>query len=84
MENALKETYGIIVYQEQVMQIGREVAGFTMAQRLDNTNSTVPQRGAIEKFTKQITKPSMGANKTIIDTLSVFIFPINKAKNSIT
>ncbi len=32
MENSLKETYGIIVYQEQVMQIGREVAGFTMAQ----------------------------------------------------
>lgn len=32
MENALKETYGIIVYQEQVMQIAREVAGFTMAQ----------------------------------------------------
>lgn len=32
MENALKDTYGIIVYQEQVMQIAREVAGFTMAQ----------------------------------------------------
>ena len=30
------------------------IAGFAMAQRLDNTNSTVPQRGAIEKFTKQI------------------------------
>ena len=32
MENALKETYGIIVYQEQVMQIAREIAGFSMAQ----------------------------------------------------
>lgn len=32
MENALKDTYGIIVYQEQVMQIAREVAGFTMSQ----------------------------------------------------
>ncbi|MDD5363555.1 MAG: DNA polymerase III subunit alpha [Ignavibacteria bacterium] len=32
MENALKDTYGIIVYQEQVMQIAREVSGFTMAQ----------------------------------------------------
>jgi DNA polymerase-3 subunit alpha len=32
MENSLKETYGIIVFQEQVMQIAREVAGFTMAQ----------------------------------------------------
>ena len=27
----LKETYGIIVYQEQVMQIASEVAGFTLA-----------------------------------------------------
>jgi DNA polymerase-3 subunit alpha len=32
MEKALKDTYGIIVYQEQVMQIAREVAGFSMAQ----------------------------------------------------
>lgn len=27
--NALKETYGVIVYQEQVMQIARELAGFS-------------------------------------------------------
>ncbi len=32
LENVLKETYGIIVFQEQAMQIAREVAGFTMAQ----------------------------------------------------
>ncbi len=32
MENALKETYGIIIYQEQVMQIARDIAGFSMAQ----------------------------------------------------
>lgn len=32
LENVLKETYGIIVYQEQAMQIAREIAGFTMAQ----------------------------------------------------
>jgi len=29
MENALKNTYGVLVYQEQVMQISKEVAGFT-------------------------------------------------------
>lgn len=29
VENALKETYGIPVYQEQVMQISRDMAGFT-------------------------------------------------------
>ncbi len=32
MEPALKNTYGIIVYQEQVMQLVRDVAGFTLAQ----------------------------------------------------
>lgn len=32
MEATLKSTYGIIVYQEQVMQIARDIAGFTLAQ----------------------------------------------------
>ncbi|MEK7447610.1 MAG: DNA polymerase III subunit alpha [Patescibacteria group bacterium] len=32
MENALKNTYGIIVYQEQVMQISKDMAGFTGGQ----------------------------------------------------
>ncbi|MDQ3019459.1 MAG: DNA polymerase III subunit alpha [Bacteroidota bacterium] len=32
MEDTLKETYGIIVYQEQVMQIARDVAGFSLAE----------------------------------------------------
>ncbi len=31
MESILKETYGIIVYQEQVMKIATEIAGFTLA-----------------------------------------------------
>lgn len=29
MENALKNTYGVLVYQEQVMQISKDVCGFT-------------------------------------------------------
>ncbi|HSX05227.1 MAG TPA: DNA polymerase III subunit alpha [Candidatus Saccharimonadales bacterium] len=29
MKNALQSTYGVLVYQEQVMQISREVCGFT-------------------------------------------------------
>lgn len=29
---ALKETYGVMVYQEQVMQIARDLAGFSMAE----------------------------------------------------
>lgn len=32
LESVLKETYGIIVYQEQVMQIASELAGFTLAE----------------------------------------------------
>ncbi len=32
LEPILEKTYGVAVYQEQVMQIAREVAGFTMAE----------------------------------------------------
>ena len=32
MESILKETYGIIVYQEQVMQIANEIAGFSLSE----------------------------------------------------
>lgn len=32
LKNILANTYGIIVYQEQVMQIASEIAGFTLAQ----------------------------------------------------
>jgi DNA polymerase-3 subunit alpha len=31
MESILKETYGVIVYQEQVMRIASEIGGFTLA-----------------------------------------------------
>jgi DNA polymerase-3 subunit alpha len=32
MEAALSNTYGVIVYQEQVMQVARDLAGFTLAE----------------------------------------------------
>jgi DNA polymerase-3 subunit alpha len=32
LERILKETYGIIVYQEQVMEVARIIAGYTMGQ----------------------------------------------------
>ena len=32
MKPILKETYGIIVYQEQVMQIANEIAGFSLSE----------------------------------------------------
>jgi DNA polymerase-3 subunit alpha len=31
MESALKDTFGVIIFQEQVMQLARDVAGFSMA-----------------------------------------------------
>lgn len=32
MENTLKDTYGIILYQEQIMQLARELAGYSLAE----------------------------------------------------
>ena len=32
MEDALKETYGVCIYQEQVMQIAQDMAGFTLGE----------------------------------------------------
>ena len=32
LENALQNTYGVCVYQEQVMQIARDLAGFTLGE----------------------------------------------------
>jgi len=32
LEPILKETYGVIVYQEQVMQIASQLAGFTLGE----------------------------------------------------
>jgi DNA polymerase-3 subunit alpha len=32
LEGVLKETYGVIVYQEQVMQVARTIAGYTIGQ----------------------------------------------------
>jgi len=34
LEKVLKTTYGVIVYQEQIMQIAHEIAGLTMAEAL--------------------------------------------------
>jgi DNA polymerase-3 subunit alpha len=32
LEDILKETYGVIIYQEQVMQVAQRIAGYTMGQ----------------------------------------------------
>lgn len=54
VENVLKETYGVTVYQEQVMQISREMAGFTRGQA-DSLRSAMSKKKAdlMEKFRVQ-------------------------------
>ena len=32
LETVLQETYGVIIYQEQIMQIAVRIAGFTMGE----------------------------------------------------
>jgi DNA polymerase III subunit alpha len=43
MESALKATFGVIIYQEQVMQICRDVAGFTMTES-DNVRKAMGKK----------------------------------------
>jgi DNA polymerase-3 subunit alpha len=43
MENALKNTYGITVYQEQVMQLSKDLAGFTGGQA-DNLRKAIGKK----------------------------------------
>ena len=66
LEPILKDTYGIIVFQEQVMRIAGDLAGFTMAQA-DNL------RRAMAKKTPEIMTEARrhfveGANRNGIDT----------------
>jgi DNA polymerase-3 subunit alpha len=45
MEPALKETHSVIIYQEQVMQVARDLAGFTMAES-DKLRSAMGKKDA--------------------------------------
>ncbi len=65
MEGTLKQTYGIIVYQEQVMQLARDIAGFSLAEA-DNLRRAMGKKkqDVMEKL-----KPAFieGAKKNSID-----------------
>ncbi len=62
MENSLKSTYGIIVYQEQVMQLARDIAGFTLAQA-DNLRRAMGKKKA-DVMTKMKPEFIEGAKRT--------------------
>jgi DNA polymerase III subunit alpha len=63
MENALKSTLGVLIYQEQVMQLCRDVAGFTMVEA-DNVRKAMGKKDAAkmaeyeEKFVEGAVKVS--------------------------
>lgn len=62
MEKSLKSTYGIIVYQEQVMQLARDIAGFTLAQA-DNLRRAMGKK-KIDVMMKMKPEFIEGAKKT--------------------
>jgi len=59
VETALKETYGVIVYQEQVMQVARDLCGFTLAEA-DNLRKAIGKKDA-EKMASMGEKFTNGA-----------------------
>jgi DNA polymerase III subunit alpha len=79
LEPILKETYGIILYQEQVMQIANVIGGYTMTQA--DTLRKVMSRNQLAVMEKEKTKFIEGAKKrninenkakTIWDQMSAF------------
>ena len=61
LENVLKETYGVIVYQEQVMQVAQIIAGYTLGQA-DNLRRIMGKKKK-EKLAEEIIKFKAGAVK---------------------
>ncbi len=63
LESILKETYGVIVYQEQVMKIASELAGFTLGQA-DILRKAMgkKQKGVMEKQRELFIKGSQKNN----------------------
>ncbi len=79
LESILKETYGVIVYQEQVMKIASELAGFTLGQA-DILRKAMgkKQKGVMEKqrelFIKGAQKNNIGKSTAaeISDLIAYF------------
>jgi DNA polymerase-3 subunit alpha len=65
MKNILADTYGIIVYQEQIMQIARELAGYSLAEA-DLLRKAMGKKDP-EEMAKQKTRFLSGAKDKSID-----------------
>src|SRR4029077_2937142 len=59
LEPILRETYGVMIYQEQVMMAAREIAGFSMSEA-DNLRSAMGKKDK-PKMAKMRTKFIAGA-----------------------
>ncbi|MEA3507276.1 MAG: DNA polymerase III subunit alpha, partial [Elusimicrobiota bacterium] len=63
LEDILKDTYGVVLYQEQVMQVARELAGFSPAQADDMRKAMskkIPE--VLEKLRKQFVEGAVKNN----------------------
>ena len=87
LEEALKETYGIIVYQEQVMQIANIIAGFTLSEA-DEMRRAIGKKirslmdQMADKFVKGAVKNglSKGKAKQIFELIDKFAqYGLNKS-----
>jgi len=73
LEKILSETYGVIVYQEQVMQVASELAGYTMGEA-DNLRRAMGKKMP-EEMEKQRTRFLAGCKKNgIADKKAAGIF----------
>ncbi len=87
IEDALKNTYGVCIYQEQVMQIARDMAGFTLGEA-DILRSAMGKkdeellRAQKEKFIDGATKNDIAAEeaKEVFELLEPFArYAFNKS-----
>ena len=62
LKSVLEETYGVLVYQEQVMEIAHKLAGFTMSEA-DNLRMAMGkkekrfnEKDKVKRFSKDVLK----------------------------
>ena len=65
LEPVLRDTYGVIVYQEQVMQIGQVLAGYTLGEA-DELRSAMGKKSA-DKMAREEVRFLEGARKKGVD-----------------
>jgi DNA polymerase III subunit alpha len=75
LEDILKETYGVIVYQEQVMQISQVMGGFSLA-KADNLRKAMGKKKPeiMEKYKVDFVEGAIA--KGVHDTLATRVFEL--------